>query len=142
RGMSAADARAATARRLGDLVATRAECLTIATRRERRVTRAQLFDAFVQDVRFALRTLGRQTGWTTVAIVTLALGIGANSAVFSVVNNLLLHPLPYPNADRIAVVFQEPNQGNNTGIRVMITPRPEIVRAWREDSHSFDDSQT
>ena len=138
RGMSEAEARAATARRLGDLADARAECVTIATRRERRMTRAQLVDAFVQDMKFALRTLGRQKGWTAVAILTLALGIGANTAVFSVVNSLLLQPLPYPNADRIAIVFQQPNQGNSTGINVMITPRPAVVRAWRESSRSFD----
>lgn len=142
RGMAEADARAATARRLGDLATSRAECLTITTRRERRMTRAQLVDALVQDARFALRTLGRQKGWTTVAILTLALGIGANTAVFSVVNSLLLHPLPYPNADRIAVVFQEPTQANHTGVNVMITPRPALVRAWRESSHSFEDIET
>ena len=139
RGMSEVEARAATLRRLGDLATTRSECLTITTRRERRMTRAQLIDAFTQDVRFALRTLGRQKGWTTVAIITLALGIGANTAVFSVVNSLLLHPLPYPNADRIAIIFQEPNQGNNTGMQVMVTPRPEIVKAWRDGSRSFED---
>src|SRR5690349_16337755 len=113
RGMSEAEARAATARRLGDLATQRAECLTITTRRERRMNRAQLVDAFTQDVAFAIRTLGRQTGWTAVAILTLALGIGANTAVFSVVNSLLLHPLPYPHADRLAIVYQEPTRGNN-----------------------------
>ncbi|HZI42351.1 MAG TPA: ABC transporter permease [Gemmatimonadaceae bacterium] len=138
RGMSEADARAATARRLGDMAANRAECLTITTRRERRMTRAQLVDAFRQDVGFAFRTLGRQKGWTAVAILTLALGIGANTAVFSVVNSLLLHPLPYPHADRIAILFQEPTQGNKTGMNVMISPRPELVRAWRESARSFE----
>ena len=106
------------------------------------MTRAQLVDALVQDARFTLRTLGRQKGSTAVAILTLALGIGANTAVFSVVNSLLLHPLPYPNADRIAVVFQEPTQANSTGENVMITPRPALVRAWRESSHSFEDIET
>jgi putative ABC transport system permease protein len=138
RGMTEADARAATARRLGDLATMRAECLTITTRRERRMTRAQLIDAFAQDVSFAIRTLGRQRGWTAVAILTLALGIGANTAVFSVVNSLLLHPLPYPHADRIAILFQEPTQGNRTGMTVMVTPRPALVRAWRESARSFE----
>ena len=84
------------------------------------MTRAQLVDAFLQDLSFALRTLGRQKGWTAVAILTLALGIGANTAVFSVVNSLLLHPLPYPHADRLAILFQEPTQGNKTGMTVMV----------------------
>ena len=139
RGMSEADARAATVRRLGDIATNRAECLTITTRRERRMTRAQLVDAFLQDLSFALRTLGRQKGWTAVAILTLALGIGANTAVFSVVNSLLLHPLPYPHADRLAILFQEPTQGNKTGMTVMVTPRPQLVRAWRESARSVED---
>ena len=118
--MTEADARRAAARRLGNLAAARAECIAITSRRERRMTRAQLIDAFVHDVQFAWRTLGRQKGWTAVAVVTLALGIGANTAVFSVVNTLLLHPLPYPNADRIAFIYQEPTRGNNTGMSVMV----------------------
>ena len=99
------------------------------------MTRAQLIDAIGQDAHFALRTLGRQKGWTAVAILTLALGIGANTAVFSVVNSLLLHPLPYPHADRVAILFQEPTQGNQTGMNVMVSPRPELVQAWRESAH-------
>src|SRR3954462_678774 len=95
RGMPATDARRAATRRLGDLAGARAECIAITTRRGRRMTRAQLVDAFVHDVQFAWRTLRRHRGWTVVAVTTLALGIGANTAVFSVVNTLLLHPLPY-----------------------------------------------
>jgi putative ABC transport system permease protein len=138
RGMSELDARRAAAQRLGDLASARAECIAITARRERRMTRAQLIDAFVHDVTFAWRTLGRQKGWTAVAIVTLALGIGANTAVFSVVNTLLLHPLPYPNADRVAFIFQEPTQGNNTGMSVMVLPPVPLVRAWRDNARSFE----
>jgi putative ABC transport system permease protein len=130
RGMSEDDARAAVARRLGDLARTRAECVTINTRRQRRMTRAQVIDALVQDARFALRTLGRQKAWTAVAILTLALGIGANTAVFSVVNSLVLHPLAYPHVDRVMMAMQEPTTGSQTRVRVMITPQPEVVRAW------------
>ena len=137
-GMTEEEARAATARRLGDLATNRAECLTITTRRQRRMTRAQLIDAIGQDAHFAVRTLGRQKGWTAVAILTLALGIGANTAVFSVVNSLLLHPLPYPHGDRIAVLFQEPTQGNQTGMNVMVSPGPKLVQAWRENAHLFE----
>jgi putative ABC transport system permease protein len=138
RGMTEVDARRAALRRLGDFGGARAECVTIGARRERRMTRAQLIDAFVQDVTYAWRTLGRQKGWTFVAVITLALGIGANTAVFSVVNTLLLHPLPYPDADRIALVYQEPTTGNDTGMQVFVNPNPPTVRAWREGSRSFE----
>jgi len=138
RGLSAADARRAATRRLGDLDAARAECIAITARRERRMTRAQLIDAFVHDVRYAVRTLGRQKGWTVVAIATLALGIGANTAVFSVVNALVLNPLPYPNADRVAMVYLEPTEGNSTGMRVFVAPQPRVVRLWKEHARSFE----
>jgi hypothetical protein len=95
RGMSPTDARAAAAKRLGDLDTARAACLSVSTRRERRMARAELIDVLRQDVRFALRTLGRQKAWTAVAVFTLALGIGANTAMFSVVESALWHPLPY-----------------------------------------------
>ncbi len=138
RGMSEAEARRAATRRLGDVAQARAQCIAITSRRERRMTRAQLIDAFVHDVRYAWRTLGRQKGWTAVAVITLALGIGANTAVFSVVNTLLLHPLPYPNADRVAFIYLEPTRGNNTGMSVMVMPGMQVVRAWKENARSFE----
>ena len=138
RGLTEPDARLAATRRLGDLATARAECIAITARRERRMTRAQLIDAFAQDVQFAWRTLRRQKGWTAVAVITLALGIGANTAVFSVVNTLFLHPLTYPNADRMAFIYEEPTEGNNTGMTVMITPPASVVRTWRQASRSFE----
>ena len=61
--------------------------------------------AFLQDVRYAIRTLRRSAGLTSVIVASLAIGIGANTAVFSVVKGLLLEPLPYPEADRLAVLW-------------------------------------
>ncbi len=139
RGMTEPDARAAARARFGDLGTLRAQCIAIDTRREQRAERARMLDAVAQDTRYALRTLGRQKGWTAVAMLTLALGIGANTAVFSVVDQLLIHPLPYPHADRIVFIQQEPAGGNRTGMQVTISPRAQQVRAWRQNAISFED---
>ena len=60
------------------------------------------------DLRYGLRTLAKNPGFTVVAVLSLAIGIGANSAIFSVTNALLLRPLPYQDADRLAILWQRP----------------------------------
>jgi putative ABC transport system permease protein len=84
------------------------------------------FESFVQDLRFALRILGRQKVWTLVAVFTLALGIGANTAVFSVVNDLLLDPLRYPNAERLLLISRL-----NASSGFEVTPTRKLLDSWK-----------
>src|SRR5882724_10823042 len=69
-------------------------------------------DALLRDLKFSVRSLMKRPGLTVIAIVTLAIGIGANSAIFSVVNALLLKPLPFPDPDRIVALWDKvPSRG-------------------------------
>src|SRR5689334_16899785 len=68
-----------------------------------------------QDLRYALRGLLRQKGFAVVTVLTLALGIGANAAIFSLLNPLIFRPLPVPDADRLCRVFSGRKGGNNYG---------------------------
>jgi len=136
RGMSEPEARAAAARRMGDLIQARQQCLTIGYRRNRRMTRTHWIDALRQDVRFALRMFARQKGWTAVAVLTLALGIGASAAVFSVMRSVVLHPFQYRDADRVwSLWLQDSSQTMGTSVS------PQLIRAWQAGSRTFESIQ-
>ena len=89
-----------------------------------------------QDLRFALRQLGRQPAFTLFAVLTLALGIGANTAIFSVINTVLLKPLPYRDPDRIVMLWTD-NPAMNLGIHEL-PPTPPDLLEWRAQAKSFE----
>jgi putative ABC transport system permease protein len=101
RGETPERARELALARFGDVQRQRAECVTIDERRRRRMKRSERFAELVRDVAYALRALRRAPGFALVAIVTLGLGIGATSAIFSVVHGVLLESLPWRDADRL-----------------------------------------
>jgi putative ABC transport system permease protein len=98
---------------------------------------ARWFDEARQDAWYALRTLRRNRVTTIVGILVMALAIGANTAVFSVVNAVLLNPLPYPNPDRIVTLSYISTGGVASGERSRQVSVPDVLD-WQRDSTSFD----
>jgi putative ABC transport system permease protein len=86
------------------------------------------------DVRYSFRTLSRMPGFSLVALLVLALGIGANTAIFSVVNSVLLRPLPVPGADRLAIIWETDLKD---GIKREGPSGPNFLD-WKEQSRSFE----
>jgi predicted permease len=87
--------------------------------------------SLIQDLKYGLRTLARNPGFTTVAVLTLALGIGVNTAIFSVVNGVLLRPLPYPNPDRLVQIYERSAQINQLSVSY-----PDFLD-WQRMNRSF-----
>src|SRR5580693_6064792 len=89
----------------------------------------------LKDMQYSLRTLRKMPGFTIVALLVLALGIGANTAIFSVVNSVVLRPLPYPAADRLALIWETDLKD---GIQREGPSAPNFLD-WREQSQSFEE---
>jgi len=96
--------------------------------------RSRLVDELGQDIRYAVRVIRRNPGFGVAAALTFALGIGASTAIFSVVHGVLLRPLPYKDPDRLVVLWErQPGRGNDRN--VVSVPNFE---AWRSRARSFD----
>ena len=124
RGMPPAEARAAALRKFGNPLRVAEET--------RAVWQWGWAERLAQDVRYALRGLARSPGFAAVAILTLALGIGMNTSVFSVVSGVLIKPLPYPDADRIMWLA---NSSRNVSFEAASAPD---FADWREQARSFE----
>ena len=95
------------------------------------------FNSFAQDARYALRGIRRDRGFALLAILALALGIGATTVIFSVIENVLIEPFPYREAKRLALVYvhdtTRPEDYNNPSFRL-----PEFLDI-RDQNHVFED---
>ena len=124
-GMSRSEARFAALRELGPVELSKEEC--------RDARGLALIDSIRQDLSYALRALRKTPGFTAVAIFSLAIAIGANTTIFTLVNSILLTPLPYPGSDRI-VVFHEHKLNSTEPLHV----HPVNFVEWRTHARSFE----
>ena len=104
-GMTPDAARAEAWRRFGDAASMNDECRRYGRERDQHARRAEYRNELAQDLSFGARQLAKSRGFTIVAVLTLALGIGATAAVFSVLDAVVLRPLPYPHAERIVRLY-------------------------------------
>lgn len=125
-GMSEEMAMQQARARYGAIDQATSEIRQHAARTEQAMQRRITLDSLMQDTRFAFRTLARSKSWTVIAVLTLALGIGANTAVFSIVNDLLLDPLKYPNANRLVLISR-----SNERSHLQTVPTMDQVHAFR-----------
>jgi putative ABC transport system permease protein len=129
-GLTPEEARGAALRQFGDVNDATTYCRRTGERRERRIMRTEWFLGLGQDLRFALRTLRRSPAFTVVAALTLALGIGANTAIFSVVRGILLRPLPFRDPSQLVMV-----PATYQGKRIPVSPANAYD--WRSQNRSF-----
>jgi predicted permease len=133
RGLSADEARREAATRFGNLEYTRQYCRDEDVRRERETRHTTMIDELKQDLVYALRSLRSAPGFALVALLTLALGIGANTAIFSVVRGVLLSALPFPDADRVIRIWHVNRADDDLKSQVS---EPDFLE-WKAETRRF-----
>lgn len=130
RGMREDEAYAAARRKFGNITLIREEIYGMNS--------ARFVEPILSDIRYGLRTLRQQPMFATVALMTLAVGIGANTAVFSVVNGVLLKPLAYPNSDELVAIRQvAPGAEGLASVSDGLLLSPSMYVTYDEHSRSF-----
>jgi putative ABC transport system permease protein len=132
RGLDPKTARDIVLSRIGDLGHLKRTCVDLGRKREREMRLTQWLEERTSDVKFAFRQLKGSPAFTAIAAMTLALGIGANSAMFALADATLIRPLPYPQPDRLVMVWTRHPSVPRGGVS------PTDLRDWDEQSRTFE----
>ncbi|MGE3277113.1 MAG: ADOP family duplicated permease [Vicinamibacterales bacterium] len=130
-GMTPDEARAAALRRLGNVSGLRRTMVQLGRQRDRDMQLTLWIEELGEDVRFALRQLRKAPGFALVAVATLALGIGANSAIFALADATLLRPLPLPDPDRLVMIWERSAESEHGSVS------PANMQDWQSRSDAF-----
>jgi putative ABC transport system permease protein len=131
-GMDPTAARALAIKKMGDVATVKATCVDLGRKRDREMSMTLWLEELREDIKFAFRQLRSAPAFTMVAVLTLALGIGANSAIFALVDATLLRPLPYRDADRLVTIW-ETSSATQRGFA-----SPPNMLDWKSRSRTFD----
>jgi len=132
RGVDPKTAREIVLARVGDVRRVKRTCVDLGRKRDREMRITQWLGELRDDVKFALRQLRAAPGFTVVAAITLALGIGANSAMFALADATLLRPFPFPESDRLTSVWERFQSFPRTGVSWL------NFRDWSERNQTFE----
>ncbi|HKW46942.1 MAG TPA: permease prefix domain 1-containing protein, partial [Gemmatimonadaceae bacterium] len=138
-GMTPDEARREALARFGDVSVVRHELVQHDQRRQISEGRKEYFSQFLQDLRFGVRSLRRAPGFAAATILTLALCIGANAAIFSVVNAVVLRPLPYSHPEQL-MSLGSGAAGEFLALKARLRSFSQFA-AWVEQTHPIDDGQ-